>query len=207
VVTAPGSERLRRVAANAVRGLGIDPAGRRQRIAQRQHLGDVAGLTDDVRDAIGADVAGGTVADAVGGAELGCAGWPLCVLVVAEAQPGAAIVVDFGHEVGGIGRTVEQVALRLPARLAAVQLAVEHDLRKHLVHAPVQHLRRRCERTNGGAEHTGLRRDEAAGRLRDRRRAELTVSRWDGQSRRWIVTSAWQSTGIEEGLRAAQHCR
>ena len=33
--------------------------------------------------------------------------------VVAEAQPRPAIVLDFSDEVGGIGRTVEQRALRL----------------------------------------------------------------------------------------------
>ena len=64
-------ESLRRAAANLVGGLGIDAAGGRQGIgAATEYEG--RGKEDQ---AVGADVAGGSVADAIGGGERRC---PLC---------------------------------------------------------------------------------------------------------------------------------
>ena len=79
-----------------------------------EHVGQIAARRDEMHDALGADVAGGAVADAIAAGERRAAVGPLAVLVVAEAQLRAAVVVDLDHEIGGAGRAVEQRALRLP---------------------------------------------------------------------------------------------
>src|SRR5262249_5649030 len=100
-----GAERLRRIATGDLDILRLDAAGRRQRIA---HCLERVARADDMRNGLGADVPGRAVADAVDRSELRIGIGPLALLVVAEAQARATVVLDLDDEVRVGGAALDE---------------------------------------------------------------------------------------------------
>src|SRR5262249_57781152 len=94
----------------------------RQRIA---HGLERAARADDMRNGLGPDVPGRAVADAVDRSELRIGIGPLALLVVAEAQARAAVVLDLDDEVRLGGAALDEIALDHPDFHEAAERAGE----------------------------------------------------------------------------------
>ena len=135
-----GAERVRRIAACGFHVFRVDAAGGGHRVFD---AGDLAGIRQfggvvrvqrriehQMRQRLGADVAGAAVADSVMGGEYRVFGGASTVLAFAEAQPDAAVMLGFDDEVFGRGVAVQQVVAWLPGLRLRARAGGEGEARQ-----------------------------------------------------------------------------